>query len=157
RRLPGPGVDAARQARNKGLLRRALQAAGLPGPAFALVAGEPDVAAFCASRPGPFVLKPADNGGSAAVRVVKDVEEARRWWPTVRSYSPAGEGIIEEFIDGPEVSVEAVIDTGQVQVVAVTAKETAPGGLLERQHTVPAPLGASQRRGLQLELGSVLG
>jgi hypothetical protein len=82
-------------------------------------------------------LKPADAAASTAVYRVVDVGDATARWPEVRSLSPSGTGIIEDYVEGPEVSVEAVVVEGNLLRASVTTKETGgPTGFLELAHTV---------------------
>ncbi|HEX4811580.1 MAG TPA: hypothetical protein VFV66_02365 [Nonomuraea sp.] len=128
--LPGPGVHAARVARSK-VRQREIGA----GPRHAAVTGPEDLVRFFAEGVRAAVLKPPDAAASAAVFAVRTVEQALERWPRVRAVSPSRTGIVEEYLPGAEVSVEAVVRRGQVVFSSLTRKETGgPTGFLEIAH-----------------------
>ncbi|MGK4585266.1 ATP-grasp domain-containing protein [Kitasatospora sp. HPMI-4] len=135
--LPHAGSRASTLARDKYLQRLSLQKAGLPVPRNAEVTSLDALLAFQATSAGPLVVKPVDSGGSASVRIVRTAEEAARAWERAVVYSGSGRCIAEEFVDGPEISVETAVQGGRVQLLAVTRKELAgPEFFLERGHAV---------------------
>jgi biotin carboxylase len=149
RGLPGPGREGARLCRDKHALRERLRAGGLAVPDYRLVTDAEDLVRFWRGRDRPAVLKPVDNGGSAAVFRVADAAEAVARWETVRSFSARGLGIVEELVEGPEFSVEAAVRAGDVQVAAMVEKETAGDAVfIEREHLIPARLPPAVREKL---------
>lgn len=151
--LPGPGVAAARLSRSKARQREACRRAGMVVPEWSAVTGPADIAAFFAGRDRRAVFKPADAAASEAVTEVSDVQGALGAWELVTRSSPTGTGVLEEFVEGSEVSVEAVVQDGEVVRFAVTLKESGgPTGFLEMGHTVtrevPEDVVARARRGL---------
>jgi cysteine synthase A len=147
--LPGPGVGAASIARDKLSIRRALKAAGLPGPRYAEVRDNEGVAAFFSSPDArDAVLKPADSAGSTAVFRVSSAAEAAAALPEVLRWSFSGTAILEELISGREFSVEAIVRDGATTVVAIIEKSTTPEAFVEFRHVVPARLSPQQSAGL---------
>ncbi|NED91175.1 ATP-grasp domain-containing protein [Streptomyces sp. SID11233] len=148
--LPGAGVPAARILRDKGLLREAADRAGLPQPKWRRVASAGEAERFRAESGGRCVLKPANRQGSLGVQLLDagdDIEEA--WAHTVGADEPRLRArrrlpaafLAEEWISGPEVSVEAVVFKGQVLFRNVTGKTVRPGRHpVEAGHRVPAEL-----------------
>jgi len=140
RGLPGSGVAAAEASRCKTRQRALAQGQGLPVPRWSAVRSADDLHAYFAdSADGhrPSVFKPADSGGSTAVHQVSTLADAAAKWPEIRRFSPSGAGIVEEMIDGPEVSAEASVADGAVSVLSVTRKETGgPTGFIEISHEV---------------------
>lgn len=63
----------------------------------------------------PAVVKPPDRHGQRGVHVVEDESEAKRLLPEVLARSTSGHAMIEEYLDGPEYSVNAVVRAGTVQ------------------------------------------
>ncbi|QLA14920.1 ATP-grasp domain-containing protein [Desulfolutivibrio sulfoxidireducens] len=57
----------------------------------------------------PAILKPADSQGQRGIFIVESVEEAARLVPQSFAASKTSEAIIEELIDGPEISVHAFV------------------------------------------------
>lgn len=75
----------------------------------------------------PVVLKPRALAGSVGVSRADDPAELRRLFPVARdsrfSTLPAGHGIlVEEYLDGPEISVDSVVVDGSVHCVHVARK-----------------------------------
>jgi biotin carboxylase len=146
---PGPGREAAAASRDKRRLRERLAASGVPVPRWADVATPADLDSFFAGGRRPAVLKPADLASSACVYRVGGPAEAARRLPMARGLSFASAAILEEYLDGPEYSVEGVVSGGELAVAVLTAKALgSPRCFLERQHVVPAPLASPDRRTL---------
>jgi biotin carboxylase len=135
--LPGTGVGAARIARSKARQRAVAAAAGLDVPAWREVRGRDDISAFYGGRRRPAVLKPIDAAASTAVYRVDDEASALARWGEVRRFSPNATGIVEEYIPGPEISVEAVFVRGRLEFSSVTRKLSGgPSGFFELGHVV---------------------
>jgi S-sulfo-L-cysteine synthase (3-phospho-L-serine-dependent) len=118
-------------------------------PAWADATSPADLAAFFAGGRRPAVLKPADLASSASVRRVAGPREAARHVERVRALSFSGGAIVEEYLDGPEYSVEGLVCDGELALAIVTAKTLgSPRCFLERQHVVPAPVQARDHRAL---------
>lgn len=129
--LPGIEPDVARIARSKLLQRRLGQAGGLPTPRWREVRTAEDIADFFAEGTTPAVLKPVDSAGSAGVLRVRDAIEARRQWPVARLMSPSRTVLIEEYVPGQEVCVDAIIVNGEPVFVSVCEPEyVGPDGFI---------------------------
>ncbi|MEJ8654806.1 ATP-grasp domain-containing protein [Streptomyces sp. MS1.AVA.3] len=142
--LPGNSPYAVLAARDKALSRLRCSVSGVPSPRASWVTS-PETAANAAEQIGyPVVLKPTAHAGSVGVTRVDSAQDLDRGWKAasagVASQGPEGHGVmVEEYLDGPEVSVETVTDNGETTVVAVTRKRLgfAPF-FLETGHTVVA-------------------
>lgn len=139
--LAGPSPDAVRICRSKLQVRTALAGRGGLNPAYA-VAGDPAEAGARAAEIGlPVVLKPVSLTGGAYVRRCDDVAATKMAAAEILSVgSYHGTAVdpvvlIEEFLDGPEFSVEMFDGS----TVGVTAKEVAGRQcFVEMAHTYPA-------------------
>ncbi|WP_328665299.1 ATP-grasp domain-containing protein [Streptomyces sp. NBC_00328] len=142
RTSPRAAVSACR---DKYLGRQALKERGVP-QAESIAVTDLAQAQEAAERIGyPVVVKPRALSASCGVTFVpgpQQLEEAyqeagRIWFDEVpRSEAPI---LVEEFLDGPEISVEALCRDGQVTALFVARKELgyAPG-FEEVGHTVRA-------------------
>ncbi|MFJ2782329.1 ATP-grasp domain-containing protein [Kitasatospora sp. NPDC087315] len=146
--LPGPAPEAVTAACRKDLTRRALGAAGVPGPAYALCADRGEALAAAREIGFPLVVKPADLCAGMLVREVVDERElavaltALEAFPVnARGQRRAPVALLEELLTGPEVSVETVSADGATHVVGVTDKSVggAPA-FIETGHMFPAAL-----------------
>ncbi|MGI5378961.1 ATP-grasp domain-containing protein [Streptomyces sp. CA-251387] len=146
--LPGPGPEAVENACRKDATRRVLADAGLPGPRFAVHEEWADLARAAKEIGYPLVVKPVDLCAGMYVRRVDDeaqLAEAVRalaGFPVnARGQRRASAVLLEELLDGPEVSVETVSYGGAVHMVGVTDKSIggAPA-FVETGHMFPAAL-----------------
>lgn len=163
--LGGPGAAAVRACTDKHALRLLAAEAGLPQPRFATVTSPDDVRDFLDGR--PVVLKPTNRRASVGVVRINSESEVEGAW---RFAADAHEGArtaadrdlvwrfqVEEYLDGPEVSVESVVAAGDVVFDNVTAKRTVGGRYFtEVAHTVPAPLDSTTREELVAAVHTLL-
>ena len=150
--LPTTTPGGVRVARTKHLARAALAEAGLPNPTFA-VATSWDEARLAAERIGyPLVLKPVDLCAGMYVRLVSDAAalrqgvEALEALPRNARQQPRSSCyLLEEFLDGDEVSVETASFDGYAHVLGITDKTIAGGAaFIEHGHMFPARLDRAQ-------------
>jgi biotin carboxylase len=129
--LPGVGRVAAEVARSKLRQRALFETSEVTIPRWRHVNAPRDLDQFFADGARPAVIKPVDCAGSAGVLCVQNVDEAMREWPVVRSLSPSRTVIVEDFIEGREVCVDAVVTRGKVVFVSVCEAEyTGPEGFI---------------------------
>jgi biotin carboxylase len=149
--LPGIPYAAAMRATDKCLMRAAFDAHGVPSPRYACWAGEGDPSDILSSElEFPLVVKPVDNMGARGVRRVDDrdglVEACRAALPLSRS----SRVIVEQFMEGPELSLDAVAHNGRVTVCGVADRHIAfPPSFVEMGHTMPTELDAATVRGIE--------
>lgn len=153
-RLPGPTPESVQAACRKDVTRRTLQAAGVPGPRFAVC--ESRVAAVEAARGlgYPLVCKPVDLCAGMFVRRVDDEEQLNRAHHAAAGFPVNARGqlrspalLLEELLHGAEFSVETVSYAGVHHVVGVTDKSVgAAPAFVETGHMFPAGLSAEEAR-----------
>ncbi|WP_181924102.1 ATP-grasp domain-containing protein [Streptomyces inhibens] len=135
--LSGPGRETVRIVTDKWAMRTRLAERGLSPVAAALGRTADDLRAFGAERGFPFMAKPvAATGSFGVVRVEPDEVEA-----VVKRFAGTGASafLMEEYLDGPEISVESFTFAGRHVVLALTDKLIGQG-FVEGGHTVPATL-----------------
>ena len=122
-----PGAVAA--TRDKAAMRTALAAAGtVRQPAFTVVAPGGDVVAAARGIGFPCVVKPVSLSASRGVIRVDDPPQAAAAAERVRNIlaEAAGDGngplVVERYVDGAEVAVEALLRGGRLEVLAVFDK-----------------------------------
>lgn len=128
---------------DKTLLRALLHREGL-SPVRTRAFDSPEAAvAGLAGFPLPAVAKPARLDGSRGVRLILAPADIECWAATVTGdYGYTGPVLVEEFLIGPEMSVETLSVDGTHTVVGVTQKEAGPPTFVERGHVFPAALPA---------------
>jgi len=122
-------VDAVEAARDKARMRERLAQAGLPTPQFATADIDADPKSVAAAVRYPCIVKPLDLSGSQGVVKVDTAENFpdvfARVAAIVAACRPNGMGrslLIEDFIPGDEVAVEALLRGGELEVLAIFDK-----------------------------------
>lgn len=88
----------------------------------------------------PGMMKPVDSQGQRGCFKVESVDDIRAHFDSSIDYSFEGKVIIEEFIDGPEVSVNAYMQDGELRFAIVSdryAFDEYPGGIIKK-HIIPS-------------------
>lgn len=140
--LPGITTRTAACATNKRAMRDAFTKGGVPSPAsFSALTIDEAVSAMQQVR-GPVIFKPTMSHGGRGITRIPDI--ATRAEIEIAFHramnSTRAEGIlVEEFVDGPEFSIEAVTFGGETYVVAVTDKVTSGDPyFVELRHNQPS-------------------
>lgn len=126
--LSGISEEQAIRATNKHLMREAFVRGNAPSPKSKCFT-DVEVAwgAFCTDFSGACILKPSRNSGSRGIAKVKeniDGDEFKRLFEIAKGESRDKQVMLEQFIEGPEFSVEIIIWNGKVNVLTVTDKKT---------------------------------
>ncbi|MEV6163355.1 ATP-grasp domain-containing protein [Streptomyces sp. NPDC052052] len=144
--LPGPSLHAAVISRNKALQRAVFAAHGLPQPDHLHVGRIAEAREWMTERL-PVVVKPLTLAGSEGVELVRDAAGAEE---VLARRAGEGQLLVEEAIEGPEYSWEALVRDGEVIFENVTRKETTePPCFVELAHHCGhefAPAAAAQVR-----------
>lgn len=128
----GNSLKTASLVRNKFLMRQQLAAYQVPQPDFSFVSNQSEMLQATKKIGYPGIIKPVGGTSSFFVVKINDEDEAKEVFEYVRknatpkfdpifSYSQY-QFLYEEFIEGPEVSVEAVTQNGQTNIVSVVDK-----------------------------------
>lgn len=143
-KLVGITEDTALKATNKAEMRQALKEYGVPIPQFFRVSSKQEYAQVTARFSGPFMVKPADNSGSRGiVKVEKHADESTvaAAYEYSLQHSRNGDVVVEEFMEGPEVSVETLTINGVCHVIQITDKlTTGAPHFVEMGHSQPTRL-----------------
>jgi biotin carboxylase len=146
--LPTVTESAVAKARDKALMRRTCAAAGVPMPRFRVV-WSADEAAEAAREVGlPCVVKPADETSSAEVSRCSTPEQASAAFArillrteTTRGQVCAPYVMVEQCVQGYEVSVEVLAEGDRFRVLGVTDKSLAgQDRFVELAHVFPSAL-----------------
>ncbi|MCA6091314.1 ATP-grasp domain-containing protein [Streptomyces sp. SCA3-4] len=135
--LPGAGTAVADGLAHKADVRRRLAGTGAGLP-FALTADADEAAELLRSAPsGAVIVKPVDGAASLGVRRVSDPAGLADAIAAVRNTTGQPQALVEHFVPGPEVSLEAVVSGGRVLFVGVTEKTcAAPPSFVETRHVI---------------------
>lgn len=126
--LSGISKEIAIRATNKHLMREAFEKYGAPSPRSILTEDEEDAwNVFCHEFDTNAILKPSRTSGSRGIaKVEKGIskEEFVNLYQRALEESRDRQVLIEQFIEGPEFSVEIIVWKGEPHVLAVTDKKT---------------------------------
>ena len=126
--LPANSPSAAHATLDKAAARKALANAEVSQPEFRLLTAIDDPAAVAGDFGGPVVIKPTNLSGGRGVLRVNAPEDAAETTQRIRGIlaasgtDPAADLLVERYVDGPEVSVEAIVWDGEVEILAVFDK-----------------------------------
>jgi biotin carboxylase len=137
--LPHPISPAvATLAVSKQKQREALARAGVPQPAWHIVSQVED------GLPVPSVVKAPDRQGQKGLTLVRSESELPAAIAAAVEESRSGSAIVEELVDGPEVTVNAFSLRGEFRPLTVTDRLTAdpPAFGVALAHVWPSEAGA---------------
>lgn len=142
--LIGISEDTALKATNKAVMRQALKEYGVPVPEFYRVSNRKKFEEVAEKFKAPFMVKPTDNSGSRGVVLVEDPTDRKAaldayYYSSRRSHS--GVVVVEEYMKGPEVSVETLTVDGEFHLIQITDKlTTGAPHFVELGHSQPTKL-----------------
>lgn len=94
----------------------------------------------------PVIVKPRDNSGSRGVKLCRTKEELEQSMAEALEYSKLDSVLVEEFIEGPEYSIEGLHYDGKSEVIQFTEKKTTEFPYnVELGHIQPANLTDEQK------------
>lgn len=145
--LRGVPYEAALRSRNKDLAREAYALHNVPSARFKRVRTHKEAEAAAEEIGYPVVLKPTNAASSQNVYFISNATELQRamdiiveFKVTYLNFQVREEYLIEEFLEGPEFSVELFVSDGEPIFSTVTEKITSPlPYFVEIVHTLPTP------------------
>ena len=148
--LVGISGDTALKATNKACMRMALQEYNVAIPRFFKVSNREEYDRAVSNFQIPFMVKPADNSGSRGIIKISDPNDktaVNDAYDYSRGFSRNGDVVVEEFMSGPEVSVETLTVNGECHVIQITDKlTTGAPHFVEMGHSQPSRLGEATKQ-----------
>lgn len=133
--------DTSIKATNKAKMRMALKENNVPIPEFAVCTSKTEFEQNIMKFDYPFIVKPSDNSGSRGITLVNNHKDAEFAYEYARENTLDGVVLVEEYMVGPEVSVEIFVYEGEPKVIQVTDKiTTGAPHFVEMGHTQPSAL-----------------
>lgn len=137
--------ETAMDATDKGLMRKVLKKGNVPIPIFFICNNYYD---FMQSVEKIFeisekcIVKPSNNSGSRGIHILnKKDENLKEIYEYSSSFSTNGIVLVEEYMEGPEVSVEIFVVNGNPNVIQITDKiTTGEPYFVELGHIQPSQL-----------------
>ncbi|WP_433743707.1 ATP-grasp domain-containing protein [Paenibacillus amylolyticus] len=137
--------EAAQNCRSKAQTRACLTRHQVSPIQYAIIQSPAEILHVLSEMKLPVIVKPSNDAGSHMVQKCNTLEEAWTAAELIRTKVQNWVGqplekhiLVEEYIEGPEFSVESCTIHGATHIIAITAKNTS--ALIEEKHLVPAPL-----------------
>ena len=142
-----PSPDVIKTATNKWEMKAAFNAYGVPCAKGVLLNAEDDLSmVYEAQLDFPLIIKPLNAFSSRGVYRVENETELAAFRPKTAAFSKDGKLIVEEFLEGPEYSIEALTHQGHTEIIQYTEKFVTPFPYtVEMGHLQPADLTPQQR------------
>lgn len=148
--LPSHSFEAACNASNKVSMRRCFEKAGVSSPSFQEVERS-KIASFL--LPGmldemtfPKVVKPVDNMGARGCRMIRNKSEFLAAIEDAVRYSRCGRAILEDYMDGPEFSIDALVYKGTLTITGFADRHIFyQPYFIETGHTMPTAVDEKKR------------
>ncbi len=141
--LVGNDYDAAVRANNKFAMREAFMKADVPCPQYMCVKDVSDQTLYTIHHTLalPIIVKPTDRSGSLGVTKVETYSQLSSAISSALEVSFKHEAMVEEFIEGREISVEFISYQGKHYPLQITDKVTTEAPhFVELEHHQPSTL-----------------
>lgn len=139
--LSGISMDTAIKATDKEEMIKAFKTHNVESPWYYVVNDETNLSGIKDLLSFPCIMKPTDNAGSRGVTLIRSIEELNNAYSYSKEQSRSGRVIVEEFLQGQEVSVEIMVVDSVAHVLAVTDKLTTEAPyFVEMGHSQPSQL-----------------
>lgn len=118
--FPFYSVETAQWSTDKFQMKKRFLEGGIPCAKGRLVRCVEDTADMVY----PVIVKPRDNSGSRGVKLCRTKGELEQSMAEALEYSKLDSVLVEEFIEGPEYSIEGLHFDGKSEVIQFTEKKT---------------------------------
>ena len=140
--FPAHSYESALNASLKPRMRDCFNSACVPSPKFFSLIGkdvtEKKLRFITDSLGFPCVVKPADNMGARGCRMIRDFSEAVTSVAAAAENSRSDTVIIEEYMEGPEFSIDALVYEGSLTITGFADRHIYyPPYFIETGHTMP--------------------
>lgn len=154
--FPFFSVDTARWSTDKFLMKERFELGGIPHARGRLISRVEEAEDMVY----PVIVKPRDNSGSRGVKLCRNQEELRYSIAEALENSHLNSVLVEEYIEGPEYSIEGLHYDGKSEVIQFTEKKTTEFPYnVELGHKQPALLTDEQKNAIReivAKIGSAL-
>lgn len=145
----GHSYEACVNASDKALMRQCFKNARIPSPHFILLEKKSFAntltASVVASLKFPYVVKPVDNMGARGCRMVRNRDELFAAVEDALKFSRCGKALLEEYLEGPEFSIDALIYDGTFTVTGFADRHIFfEPYFIELGHTMPTNISYKQ-------------
>ena len=151
--LPGISEESARLSSDKLDMKLKFRRDGVPVPWFSLVESAAMLKEIVISRGFPLVIKPVDSRGARGVLRLTEAVDLNWAYEFSASQSPSGRVMVEEFLDGPQISTESIVLEGVAYTPGLADRnyeflEKFAPHIIENGGDLPTQLLASEQRSI---------
>ena len=139
--LPGIPVEVAERSNNKSLMKERWLKDGIPTPWAEEVTTLQEARDAIKKTGLPCMVKAIDNAASRGSRRIDTIDELSDALIDAKEHSTTGTALIEEFVEGPEQSVELIVWKGAHYRFGIVDRHFGFGQFpIETGHTNPSAL-----------------
>lgn len=139
--LVGLSYDSAIKATDKGEMIKAFESEGVEHPWYFIISSVEELMNVRNRITYPCISKPVDNAGSRGVALITNQDELEAAVSYSSSNGRNGRVILEEYLQGNEVSVEIMVVNETVHILQITDKlTTGAPHFVEMGHSQPCGL-----------------
>ena len=150
--LQSHSVDAAKNASDKILMRSCFSKYDVPSPEFIEFSKnttQDELNRFVEKQGFPIVVKPCDNMGGRGCRLVRTHDELQTAIKDAINQSKTSRAIIEQYMHGPEFSIDALVANNEVTVTGFADRHIYfPPYFIEMGHSMPTNIDAENYNAL---------
>lgn len=148
--LPCHPYESSLNASSKTRMRTCFMKAGVPSPSFFTVTKKEiengAVRELAANLGFPCVVKPVDNMGARGCRMIRNDTETEDAALNAVANSRTGNAVIEQYMEGPEYSIDALIYNGTMTITGFADRHIYyPPYFIETGHTMPVSVDNTKR------------
>lgn len=149
----GNSLETGINTTNKGQMRKVLARAGVNIPQFFTIENIEQLAELKTEFElkleqgveqgiyfqNSYVVKPVDSMGGRGTAMAKNFEQLKEFFNEAIKYSNSGQVIIEEYIEGPEFSIDAIVANGEIYLSGIADRTICYlPKFIEMGHTMPS-------------------
>ncbi|MCR9003624.1 ATP-grasp domain-containing protein [Rahnella perminowiae] len=164
--LPGLTPEAVKIIRSKFLTRQAVSEVEDVSPQYFKISSLDELYTAMETLGYPAVVKPTGGNGSKGIFILKSEKELESAISNLRSLVSAGndpifnshgdEFIVEQYVQGQEVSVEVLVHRGVVDIIGITDKSTTTPFPFESQHIFPSAASDKAKLDVQRKIVAIV-
>ncbi len=110
--LPGVTLETARLTTDKLAMKDHLEAAGIPIPFYHPINSAADLQRALQQNNRPLIVKPVDSRGARGVLKLTAETDPDWAFEHARACSPTSRVMLEEYLEGPQISTETILVDG---------------------------------------------
>ena len=139
--LLGHSLDAASNASNKALMRKAFEKAEVSIPQYSQIKTLDEALNFFRTINKACVLKPISNMGARGISLVRTEKDLETAFSLATKYSKEQSLLIEEFIDAHELSIDALVKGEDIVITGIGDRIIEyPPYFVETGHIMPSSI-----------------